>query len=155
LTVVLLCGAGLLVRTVIALHEANSGFDKHDLLTMEVQLPPVRYNAERAVSFHRAALAALREIPGAEAVSAANSLAVICAPRGGTSFYRLGSGHSVNERPSASSRDGAAVIRVVGPGYFHTLRIPVLRGREFSESDGANPTPGFIVNEAFARTFLS
>ncbi|HEV2985146.1 MAG TPA: ABC transporter permease [Vicinamibacterales bacterium] len=155
LTVVLLCGSGLLVRTVMALNNANSGFDKRDLLTMEVQLPPARYNAERATSFYHAALSALREIPGVDAVAAANSLAVIGTPRGGTSFYRLGSGHSVNERPSATSGDGAAVIRVVSPGYFHALRIPVLRGREFGESDDANPTPGFIVNEAFARTFLS
>jgi hypothetical protein len=49
----------------------------------------------------------------------------------------------------------AATIRVVTPGYFKTLRIPVLRGREFAAEDDMNPTPGFIVNEAFAKMYLS
>ena len=46
------------------------------------------------------------------------------------------------------------MIRVVTPGYFRTLRIPVLRGREFTEADDANPAPGFVVNQAFAKTYL-
>jgi putative ABC transport system permease protein len=156
LTVVLLCGAGLLIRTIVALNHVNGGFDKHDLLTMEVQLPIVRaYSAAGAEAFYREALADLRAIPGVESAAAANSLAVIGTPRGATSFYRLSSGHPPIDRPSASSGDGTAVIRVVSPGYFHTLRIPVLRGREFNDADAANPAPGFVVNEAFATTFLS
>ena len=54
----------------------------------------------------------------------------------------------MNERPTA-------VIRVVTPGYFRTLRIPVLRGREFTDADDASPAPGFVVNEAFAKAYLS
>jgi putative ABC transport system permease protein len=53
------------------------------------------------------------------------------------------------------SGDGLTLIRVVTPGYFHVLRIPVLRGREFTDADEANPTPGFVVNEAFAKAFLA
>jgi hypothetical protein len=48
----------------------------------------------------------------------------------------------------------SATIRVVAPGYFRTLRIPVLRGREFTHADDANPTPGFIVNQAFVDRYL-
>ena len=44
---------------------------------------------------------------------------------------------------------------MVAPGYFRTLRIPVLRGREFTDADNANPMAGFVVNEAFARSYLS
>jgi predicted permease len=84
-----------------------------------------------------------------ESAAAANSLAVIGTPRGGTVFHRLGTPElPMNDRP-------VAIIRVVTPGYFRTLRIPVLRGREFTEADDANPAPGFIVNEAFAKAFLS
>lgn len=151
LTVLLLCGAGLLVRTLMALNEANRGFDTHDLLTMQVQLPAGRYNAARALAFYHEVLSALRAVPGVNSVAAANSLPVIGTPRGATSFYRLASGHAV----SGNSGDGTAVIRIVSAGYFQALRVPVLQGREFSESDDANPTPGFVVNEAFARTFLS
>jgi predicted permease len=149
MTVVLLCGAGLLVRTVIALNGANNGFDKHDLLTMEIGLPGTRYTPERRTAFYREAVAALRALPGVESAAAANSLAVIGTPRGGSWFHRLGT----PELP-APERPGA-LIRVVTPGYFRTLRIPVLRGREFTEADEASPTQGFIVNEAFAKTFLS
>jgi putative ABC transport system permease protein len=149
MTVVLLCGAGLLARTVMALNRANAGFDKHGVLTMNVILPATRYTPERTVAFFRDAIAALRALPGVESAAAANSLAVIGSPRGGTTFHRIGTPElPMNDRPSA-------VIRVVTPGYFHTLRIPVLRGREFTDADAANPSAGFIVNEAFAKAFLS
>jgi putative ABC transport system permease protein len=149
LTVILLCGAGLLVRTVIALNGTNSGLDKHDVLTMEIVLPFTRYTPERSVAFYRDAVEALRALPGVESAAAANSLAVIGSPQGGTGFHRQGTPElPLMERPSA-------VIRVVTPGYFRTLRIPVLRGREFTHADDANLTPGFVVNEAFARTYLS
>ena len=149
MTVVLLCGAGLLVRTVIALNRTNAGFERHGLLTMNVVLPATRYTPERRVAFFRDAAAALRALPGVESAAAANSLAVIGSPRGGTTFHRIGTPElPMNDRP-------AAVIRVVTPGYFHTLRIPVVRGREFTDADDANPAAGFIVNEAFARTFLA
>jgi predicted permease len=108
-----------------------------------------RYAPERRVVFYRDAVAALRALPGVEAAAAANSLAVIGTPRGGSWFHRLGTPElPVSERP-------AALIRVVTPGYFRTLRIPVLQGREFTEADDTNPTPGFIVDEAFAKTFLA
>jgi len=149
MTVVLLCGAGLLARTVIALNRANAGFDKHGVLTMNVILPATHYTPERRIAFFRDAVAALRALPGVESAAAANSLAVIGSPRGGTSFHRIGTPElPMNDRP-------AAVVRVVTPGYFHTLRIPVLRGREFTDADAANPAAGFIVNEAFAKAFLS
>jgi putative ABC transport system permease protein len=149
MTVVLLCGAGLLVRTVIALNRANNGFDKHDVLTMEIRLPGTRYTPERTMVFYREAISALRALPGVESAAAADSLAVIGQPRGGTGIHRLGTPEvPMNERPFA-------VIRVVTPGYFRTLRIPVLRGREFTEADDANPKPGFVVNEAFAKNVLS
>jgi predicted permease len=149
MTVVLLCGAGLLVRTVIALNRTNNGFDKQDVLTMEVGLPGLRYEPERRTAFYRETVAALRALPGVESAAAANSLAVIGSPRGGSWFHRLGTPElPMNERP-------AALIRVVTPGYFRTLRIPVLRGREFTEADEVSPAQAFVVNEAFARTFLA
>jgi putative ABC transport system permease protein len=147
MTVMLLCGAGLLVRTLVALNGANPGFDKQDVLTMEVTLPAARYSADRRVQYYQQAVNALRALPGVDSAAAANSLATIGVPRGGTSFHRLGTPlPPMNERP-------VALIRVVTPGYFSTLRIPVLQGREFADTNTANP--GFVVNEAFARKFLS
>jgi predicted permease len=149
MTVVLLCGAGLLVQTVIALNRVDNGFDQHDVLTMEIRLSAVRYPPERALSFFRDAVARLGSLPGVESAAASNSLPVIGGPRGGTAIHIRGTPEvPVNDRPNV-------VVRVVTPGYFRTLRIPVLQGREFSNADVSNPTPGFVVNDALARAHLA
>jgi putative ABC transport system permease protein len=148
MTVVLLCGAALLVRTVTALTSANHGFEQRGLLTMQVSLPGTRYPIERQVAFQQELLTAIRELPGVDSAGAASGLPVIGAPRAGTRFHRL----STPTVPR--SQMSSATIRVVSPGYFRTLRIPVLRGREFTHADDANPTPGFIVNQAFVDRYL-
>jgi putative ABC transport system permease protein len=149
MTVMLLCGAGLLVRTMIALNGANTGANTQDVLTMEVALPAVRYQPERRVQFYREALDALRALPGVASAAAGDSLAVIGPPAGSTVFHRLGTPVlPTNDSPSA-------VIRVVTPGYFRTLRIPILRGREFTAADDASPTPVFVVNDAFVKKHLA
>ncbi len=149
LTVILLCGAGLLVQTVVGLNRTDGGVDRHDLLTLEVALPLARYPEDRRVAFYNELVESLRALPGVTSAAAADSLAVIGMPRGGTVFHQLGTPERpLSERPMVT-------IRVVTPGYFRTLGIPVLRGREFSLSDNANPQAGFVVNEAFARAHLA
>jgi putative ABC transport system permease protein len=148
LTVMLLCGAGLLVRTMLALNDAETGVQSRDVLTMEVVVPGTRYPAERRVQFYREAVDALRALPGVDAAAAANSLAVIGDIRGDTGFHRLGE----PERPMQELQ--MVVVRVVTPGLFRTLGVPMLRGREYTAADYANPTPGFVVNEALVKAFL-
>jgi putative ABC transport system permease protein len=149
MTVVLLCGAGVLIRTLLALDRAHVGFDAQDVLTMKVAVSPIRYPDERPRDFYREAVTRLRALPGVESAAVAASLPTIGSPRGGTTFHELGAPERPpNARPST-------VVRMVGPGYFRTLRIPVLSGREFTEADNANPIAGFVVNEAFARRYFS
>jgi putative ABC transport system permease protein len=148
MTVVLLCGAALLARTVIALTTVSHGFEQRGLLTVQFALPGARYPIERAVVFHRDLLTTIRALPGVESAGGGDNLPVIGAPRAGTSFHRL----STPVVPSSQRQ--SATIRVVTPGYFRTLRIPVLRGREFTDADDANPTPGFVVNQAFVDRYL-
>ena len=145
MTIVLLCAAGLLVRTVMALNGARGGIDRSNLLTMAVALPNTRYTPERTRDFVRQALDALRSLPGVESAAAGNSLPIIGAPRGGTGFHRLGTPQT------APNRSPITIVRVVTPAYFRTLRIPVVRGHEFNDGDAA---AGFIVNETFARAYL-
>jgi predicted permease len=148
MTVVLLSGAGILVRTLIALDRAPLGFDAHDVLTMRVAISPARYPDERPRDFYREALTRLRVLPGIESAAVAASLPMIGIPRGGTRFHELGTPEGpINNLPRT-------VVRMVAPGYFRTLRIPVLRGREFTEVDNANPMAGFVVSETFARSYL-
>ena len=148
MTVVLLCGAALLVRTVTALTSVNQGFEQRGLLTMQVSLPGTRYPIERQVAFQQELLTTIRALPGVDSAGAASGLPVIGAPRAGTRFHR----YSTPVVPPTQM--SSATIRVVTPGYFRTLRIPVLRGREFTHADDANPTPGFIVNQAFVDRYL-
>ena len=131
MTIVLLCAAGLLVRTVMALNSARGGIDRSNLLTMAVTLPGTRYTPARTTEFVRQALDALRSLPGVESAAAGNSLPIIGAPRGGTGFHRLGT----PELPPNSMP--ITIVRVVTPGYFRTMRIPIERGREFDVNDSA------------------
>jgi putative ABC transport system permease protein len=82
MTVVLLCGAGVLVRTLIALDRAPLGFDAHDVLTMRVAISPARYPDDRPRDFYREAVARLRALPGIESAAAAASLPMIGIPIG-------------------------------------------------------------------------
>ena len=148
LTVVLLCGAGLLVQTMLTLGNADSGVAARGLLTMDVALPAARYDGDRRVVYFQNAVAALRALPGVTNAAAAYSLPVIGNRRGGTAFHILGTPElPLSEAPGAT-------IRVVTPGYFATTGTPVLRGREFLPSDDTTPEPGFVVNDAFVREFL-
>ena len=147
MTVILLCGAGLLARTLVALTGADQGFDKDNVLTMELSISPRRYDDARRTEFYRNLLERLRGIPGVEAAAATHSLPIAGPPRGGTGFHLRGTPEvPPNQQP-------VTIVRVVTPGYFHTLRIPVLRGREFTDADP--PTAGFVVNEAFRKTYLT
>jgi putative ABC transport system permease protein len=149
MTVVLLCGAGLLARTMVALEGTDNGFDKRDLLTMDVALPAARYDGARRVVFFQAAVQSLQAMPHVTAAAAADSLPIVGGPRGGTIFHVLGTPEkTLSESPMAT-------IRVVTPGFFKTLGVPVVRGREFVRSDDTNPQPGFVVNESFVKTHLA
>jgi putative ABC transport system permease protein len=116
---------------------------------MRVAISPARYPDERPPEFYREALTRLRALPGIESAAVAASTPMIGPPRGSTRFHEFGAPERpINERPST-------VVRMVGPGYFRTLRIPVLRGREFTDADNANPMAGFVVNETFARSYFA
>lgn len=149
MTVVLLCGAGVLAQTMLALNRADNGLDRHDLLTMEVALPGARYTEERRVISYEEAVDSLRALPGVRAAAAGNSLPIVGMRRGGTIFHVLGT------PKKAMSDSPIATIRVVTPGYFRTLGVPVVRGREFVVADDTTPQPGLVVNESFVKTYLA
>jgi putative ABC transport system permease protein len=148
LTVVLLVGAGLLIRTVSALNRRDTGFDRQGLLTMKVDLPRDRYDEAGRVRFFQEARQRLRQVPGVESTSAAFSLPVTGPQVGRTGVNVFGE----PERPSVELQ--TAIVRIATPDYFRTLGTAV-RGREFIDSDQA---PGaalvFVVNEAFVAAFL-
>jgi len=144
IALVLLVGAGLLIRTFAALGAVDTGFDPKGVLTMIVSLSGSAENAPgRRAAFVRAAVAGLTATPGVEAASAINHLPM-AGDVWGLEFHAEG-------RPvPAPGNEPTAAWRVVLPGYFRAMRLPLLRGRDFDERDAVGRPEVVIVNEALA-----
>ncbi len=145
LTVVLLAGAGLLVKSVLQLQAADPGFDPRGVLAVHVFAPGARY--ERAAA-RRALVARTRErlaaVPGVAAVATAGSAPLSGGDPTGT-FVAEG-------QPVPPGREPSAHERAVGDGYFALLRYPLVAGREFSAAEAADSGAAVVVvNEALAR----
>lgn len=144
LGVVLLVGAGLLIRTFVYLQTQSPGFDTRHVITASASLEDARYETHEAVAqlFERS-LARLAAVPGVE--SAAVSL--------GLPYERiLNMGARVMEGGQADSVFSTATY--VSPGYFETLRLPLVRGRTLAATDSKHAAPAVVINAAFARRYL-
>jgi putative ABC transport system permease protein len=146
--IMLLVGAGLLLESAWRLHRVELGFEPDNVLVAPVALPEARYgDAAAATAFYRDLLGRAAALPGVQAASAVSS-APFAGPNSGNLFVR--EGHEVARREDAPDTD----YRVVTPGYFGTLGIPIRRGRDFTEADGAGPEVT-IISESFARLFFA
>ncbi|HTP31377.1 MAG TPA: ABC transporter permease [Candidatus Acidoferrales bacterium] len=146
LSTVLLIGAGLLVRNFLQLRETGPGFDPSHLLTMAITLPPSRYaNAAQFVGFTDELLRQVRPLPGVRAAAVASAL-----PVNPTRFTpALPEGQPVvpiAERPLFN-------VQMVSAGYASAMRIPLARGREFTEHDDAAAPRVAMVNQTLARRY--
>jgi putative ABC transport system permease protein len=149
LSLVLLVGAGLLVKSFVRLQNVNPGFDYKNVLTATLFLPDARYKEEtKRALFYKQVLERVKSLPGVESVGGISQL-----PLGGNEEI---DGFNIEGRPRAESVDAVmtAAFRVVSPDYFKTLRIPLVRGRYFDEHDTADTEGVMIVDEAFARRYF-
>jgi putative ABC transport system permease protein len=145
LSVVLLAGAGLMIRTSIELQHVDAGFQPADLLTLQVSVAGTDYNRTgRRAPIFRQVRDALAAVPGVESASAINHLPI------GGDIWRLGYAVEGRPAPPPGERPGAA-YRVAMPGYFHAMGIPLLEGRDFSSHDDESAPGVAIVNQAMAR----
>src|SRR4051812_12212368 len=146
--VLLLTGAGLLVRTLIALDRIDPGVHAEHVLTLQAGLPLNRYGStEKLLAVYHAAERGVSAIPGVKSASFGGSL-----PLDG---WDIGQGFAIaGDPPVEPSRLPSAHYQIVGAGYFRTLGIDVLRGRPFDEHDTGGAQPVCIVNEEFVRRYL-
>ncbi len=147
LAVILLAGAGLLIRSFSRLEHVDPGFRTERLLTMQIALPRSRYAGapQIAEAFQRIAQA-VRRVPGTVSVAAASSL-----PVGGGGFY-LGRVFLREGQPEPpSSKDTPAMWSVVQPDYFQTMGIPLVAGRGFSDTDRKESVPVIIISQSMAK----
>ena len=147
LAIVLLTGAGLLIRSFSGIQKINPGFPTGNLLTMQVSLPHSRYPGQPQVSggFEQITRA-IGRVPGVVSASAVSSL-----PAGGGGSYLLRLFLREGQPEPPASSDVQAAWSVVQPGYFQTMGIPVLRGRVFTDGDTENSTPVIIISHSMAR----
>jgi predicted permease len=146
LSMTLLVGAGLLLRNFIQLRGASPGFDSRGLLTMNIALPPARYaKGAQMIAFYEELVSAVRALPGVGAAAASSAL-----PANPIRFSpALPEGQPevpLMQRPFFQ-------IQAVTPGYAAALRVPLLRGREFTPHDAAGSPPVGMINETVARRF--
>jgi putative ABC transport system permease protein len=127
LSVVLLMGAGVMLRSLSALRNVDAGFDPHNVLTLQVQLPMRYRTAAVSTTFFDSALTRIRTLPGVEAAAAIDSLPV----QGGSVQPIVHEG-----QPELLPRDQPTVaVRKITPGYLKTMRVQLLRGRDVEDSD--------------------
>jgi len=148
LSLVLLAGASVILRTFLAVTRADPGFEPRNLLTMQVSLPRARYaQPDRVRTFFRQALQRLETLPGARSATLSSTL-----PFSGGSPARP---FEIVGRSQAGSADRpSARFVVVTEGYFRTLGFPLRKGRLFTVRDNETSAAVAIVNEAFVRRFL-
>ncbi len=147
LAIVLVVGAGLMVKSLLVLEAQDTGFRPDGLLTFQITLPEGRYNDDQIVRTLARILDDIRALPGVKSAGAINFLPL-------TSFGFNGP-FSIAGRPSPGTPDRPPVIeyRMVTPGYFSAMGIPIRQGTEFTERDTRNSQPVVIINEAMARQY--
>jgi putative ABC transport system permease protein len=145
LAIVLLVGAGLLIRSFLNLLEVNPGYSPNNLLTMRISLPDLRYEqrAQRG-ALYRDVLQRVAALPGVDSAGAINHLPLTAI--GFAGWLRIPG------RPQAPSNDRPATpIGVVSPDYFRAMGIPLRMGRAFTERDSPESPRVVILSEALAR----
>ena len=145
LALVLLIGSALLLRTFTALRAVNPGFDSHNVLTLRMSLNEPRFRKTEAVDqLLRQGIERIKALPGVE-----NAGATCCVPLEGG----LGLPFVIAGRPLQGSAHGGGGYTFVTPGYLEVFKIPLLRGRTFTDRDGVGSAPVVIINETMAKRF--
>ena len=139
LSLILLVGAGLMMKSFVRLTQVNPGFDPDRLLIFNIGLP-LSADPARQTSFYQEVVERIKSVPGVQSVGAVSRL-----PLAGGNSSR-----SFNTPGSSQSHD--ADIRVSTPDYFRTMAIPLLKGRNFSAHDDSASLPVAIINQATAAS---
>jgi putative ABC transport system permease protein len=146
LSLMLLIGAGLLIRSLWALHSVNPGFDADHVVTLDLSIPQTKFSdPAQQISFFDRVLDAVRNLPGVR------SAGIIDNPplSGGSHQPVLAEG-----RPVVPMADQPEVdVRLISPGYMSAMHIPLLRGREFDDSDVAGRPGAVLISQSLAKEF--
>lgn len=146
LSLLLLIGAGLMIRSFISFQRVNPGFRTDNLLTMKLALPFKKYpKPEQQLAFYQQVIERVKALPGVQEVGVVSDLPLA---EGGLFAF------IVEGRAAASLQDNpSAVWRAINPDYFRTMGMQLRRGREFTEHDQQGAPEVIVINETMAASF--
>jgi putative ABC transport system permease protein len=147
LSLVLLIGAGLMLRTLWQLSRVQPGFDPHNILTMAIPVPATKFTTPAAqISFFERVLQEVRATPGIEAAGVIDDLPL----DNGGSHQPI----TIEGQPVVPMADQPEVdIRLVSPGYLRAMRIPLIRGRDLTDADVAGRSALVLISASMANRF--
>ena len=147
LALVLLAGAGLLIRSFVLMQRVDPGFSTDRVLTFQVRIEgPAYAEAPARIAFVNRVVERLKTLPGVTDAAAASNAPI--AGRGTGAWFNI----VARPWPAGTTPPGVP-YRVITPGYFKTLQVPLVRGRLLTDADGLNGTPSVVVSESLARRF--
>jgi putative ABC transport system permease protein len=147
LAIVLLAGAGLLIRSFARLRDVNPGFRTEDTSTFTVTLSPTKYPREdQQLAFSRSLLERVRQLPGVQTAATTFGLPL------STTAFRL-TFEIAGRAPASPTDEPRAQFRIASPDYFRTLGIPLLRGRSFDARDRQGSAPVVLISQETARRY--
>jgi predicted permease len=145
LSVMLLIGAGLMIRSLWVLERVNPGFDPQNVLSMDLGVTRKLDSPSRLINFYQEVLRQVRTLPGVDSAGVIDSL-----PLTGGSNQPV----AIEGRPPAMMSDQPEVaVRLISTGYLRAMKIPVVQGRDFSDADSADRQSVVLISESMARRF--
>ncbi len=148
LSLILLVGAGLLIKSFLRLQEVRPGFNAHNVLIASVALPGAKYNEQQRPEFFRQLIERLQTAPGVQAAGGGINLPL------GASNYAIGRAFIPEGRPLTVDEAHDSNFSTITGDYFRALQIPLLAGRIFEQRDNADAPKVVIINEFAAKHYF-
>jgi predicted permease len=144
---VLLVGAGALLKTLLALQSAQTGYDTHHVLALNVPVMSYGKTEAQVNQFYREAMRKVKELPGVDAVAVGANVPWRDAGDFGFGIQFAAEGHV----KTPGEEDPRGRFRIISPGFFAALGVPLISGRDFNDADRHNSEPVVIVSESLAQ----
>src|SRR5229473_980668 len=143
----LLAGASMLIKTLLTLQATQTGFDMHRVLAMNVPVMSYGKTPDQIINFYRETIRRINELPGVDRVALGTIIPWRDAGSFGPGFAFAGEGHVKAVR----EEDPRAQFRVVSPGFFAALGVPIVAGRDFDDNDRRGGEPVVIISQSVAQ----
>jgi predicted permease len=143
----LLAGASMLIKTLLALQATQTGFEMHRVLAMNVPVMSYGKTPDDIINFYRETIRRINQLPGVDRVAVGTSVPWRDAGGFGPGFAFTGEGHVKGVR----EEDPRAQFRVVSPGFFAALGVPLVAGRDFDDNDRRGGEPVVIISQSVAQ----